>query len=70
MKVHLIKKQTLEDFSSQHPGSKASLEDWSQKVRLSDWEQPGDIKRTFNTADLLGKGTNRTVFDIGGIITG
>ena len=66
MKVHLIKKQTLGEFTEKHPGSKASLEDWAQKLRLADWEQPGDIKQTFNTADLLGKGSERVVFDIGG----
>ena len=55
MRIHLVKKQTLEDFKHQHPGSKISLEDWAEKVRLANWEQPGDIKKTFNSADLLGK---------------
>ncbi|MEP6610979.1 MAG: type II toxin-antitoxin system HigB family toxin [Mucilaginibacter sp.] len=66
MKVHLIKKQTLEDFVRTNAQSKASLEDWIEKLKLANWEQPGDIKHTFNTADLLGKGSNRVIFDIGG----
>lgn len=66
MKVHLIKKQTLEEFAQQHPRSKTSLEDWVEKLKFADWEQPGDMKETFNTADLLGKSSNRVIFDIGG----
>jgi mRNA interferase HigB len=66
MKIHLIKKQTLDEFAHQHPGSKASLEGWVGKLKYADWEQPADIKRTFNTADLLGKSSDRVIFDIGG----
>ncbi len=66
MKIHLIKKQTLEDFARQHPRSKTSLEDWMEKLKLADWGQPGDIKHTYNTADLLGKSSNRVIFDIAG----
>jgi len=66
MKVHLIKKQTLEDFAAVRPTSKASLEDWLEKLKQADWNQPGDMKNTFNTADLLGKGSNRVIFNISG----
>jgi len=66
MKVHLIKKQTLEDFAHRHPRSKTSLEDWTEKLKLADWEQPGDMKQTYNTADILGKSSSRVVFDIAG----
>ena len=52
MKVHLI--------------SLASLEDWAEKLKLANWEQPGDMKQTYNTADLLDKSSSRVVFDIGG----
>jgi mRNA interferase HigB len=66
MKIHLIKKQTLEDFAHRHPRSKTSLEDWTEKLKLADWEQPGDMKQTYNTADILGKSSSRVVFDIAG----
>jgi len=66
MKIHLIKKQTLLDFAFKYPGSRMPLEDWTEKLKFADWKQPGDIKYTFNTADLFGKGSNRIVFDIGG----
>jgi len=66
MKVHLIKKLTLEDFAHRYPGSKSALEDWTEKLSLANWEQPGDMKKTYNTADLLGKSSSRVVFDIAG----
>jgi mRNA interferase HigB len=66
MKVHLIKKQTLEDFAHKHPGSKSALEDWAEKLRVADLQQPANIKSTYNTADLLGRSSDRVIFDIGG----
>lgn len=66
MRVHLIKKQTLQDFALQYPASRIPLRDWTEKLKLTDWKQPGDIKNTFTTSDLLGKSSNRVVFDIGG----
>ncbi len=66
MKVHLIKKQTIEMFSLRHPRSRVSFEDWLAKIRYADWNLPNDIKRTYNSADLLGKGSNRVVFDMAG----
>ena len=32
----------------------------------TDWETPQDIVATFNSADILGKSSNRVVFNIGG----
>ena len=66
MRVHLIKKQTLEDFAQSNPRSKKSLEDWLEKLKVADWGQPSDMKNTYNTADILGKSSNRVIFDIAG----
>jgi len=66
MKVHLIKRQTINDFVEEHARSKPSFTDWLKKVRYADWQEPGDIRCTFRSANLLGKGSNRVVFDIGG----
>ncbi len=66
MRVHLIKQQTLDDFAFKHSASKAPLCDWAEKVKFADWNEPNNIKETFNTADLIGKSSNRVVFDIGG----
>jgi mRNA interferase HigB len=66
MRVHLIKKQTVEDFVKTNVQSRNSFEDWLEKIKYADWEKPDDIKATYGSADLLGKSSNRIVFDIGG----
>ena len=66
MKVHLIKKQSIEDFAAANSRSRSSFEEWLEKLKQADWEKPTDIKEIFGTADLLGKSSSRVVFDIGG----
>lgn len=66
MRVHLIKEATMRSFALVNAGSKSPFEEWLTKVKQADWEKPGDIKATFPSADLLGNGCCRVVFDIGG----
>lgn len=66
MRVHLIKKQTIEEFRKQHAQSRESFRLWLLILNSADWKTPEDILETFGSADLLGKGTARAVFDIGG----
>ena len=66
MRVHLIKRQTIEQFVVIHARSGTPLRDWLGKIRYADWESPTDIKDTFNSADLIGNGSNRVVFNVGG----
>ncbi len=66
MKIHLVRKETIEDFVTHHASSRASFTEWLSKIKYGDWDQPADILATFPSADLLGNGSNRVVFDIGG----
>ena len=66
MRVHLIKKQTIEDYAEQNARSRSSFRIWLGAIRFADWNESADIQRTFASADLLGKSSNRVVFDIGG----
>ena len=66
MQVHLVKEQTIADYAALHARSRSSFGIWLGVIRIADWSGPADIKRTFSTADLLGKSSNRVVFDIGG----
>ena len=66
MKVHLIRKETIDGFVLKNARSKPSFEEWLGKLRFADWEKPTDIKETFGSADLLGKSSNRVVFNIAG----
>ena len=66
MKVHLIKKETIHHYALYNSRSRPSFEEMLTKLKLADWEYPSDIKATFSAADLLGKGSNRVVLNIGG----
>lgn len=66
MKIHLIKKITVEQFYKQHPECRESFVDWLERLKQANWNNPGDMQTTFATADLLGKRSQRVVFDIGG----
>jgi mRNA interferase HigB len=66
MKVHLIKKQTIEDYIATNARSRSSFQDWISKIKFADWTKVEDIKHTFGSADFLGQGSHRVIFDIGG----
>ena len=66
MKIHLIKEKTIRNYALDNAGSKIPFEEWLSKIKKADWNKPADIKNTFGAADLLGKGSLRVVFDIGG----
>ncbi len=66
MKVHLIRKETIEEFARRNAQSRTSLEEWLTKIKYADWEKPADIQATFRSTDLLGKSSGRAVFDIAG----
>lgn len=66
MRVHLIKKQTVEDFVTDHANARNSFNNWLNTLKFADWDSTTDIRQTFKSADFLGNGTSRIVFDIGG----
>ena len=66
MKVHLIRKETTERYVARNARSRTSLAIWLTAVKYADWDAPSDIRQTFGSADLLGNGSNRVVFDISG----
>ena len=51
MKIHLIKKQTIEDFVKNNARSKASFEIWFSILKR---------------ADILGRSSDRVIFNVGG----
>ena len=66
MKVHLISKQTIEVYIRKNTQSKVSFENWFSILKRADWNNPKEIISTFNQADILGNGSERVVFNIGG----
>ena len=66
MKVHLIRIETIENYVLSNARSRSSFEDFLEKLKHASWLKPLDMRSTFGATDLLGKGSNRAVFDIGG----
>ena len=66
MRVHLIKERSIDTFCTGHQDRSVSFGIWLTKIKFAEWERPSDIKHTFKTADILGKGSSRVVFNIGG----
>lgn len=66
MKVHIIKKQTIEGYITKNIQSSEGFRVWLSIVKHADWKEPLDIVHTYNSADILGNGSNRVVFNIGG----
>lgn len=66
MKVRLVKKKAIEAFALHNARSRSSFRIYLTILKVADWTEPGDISKTFGSADLLGNGSNRVVFDIAG----
>ena len=62
--MRVIAKKALVLFYTVHPDAKTALEEWYEKTVDSEWENFSHIKKTFNSADLVGG--NRVVFNIKG----
>nr|WP_295932638.1 type II toxin-antitoxin system HigB family toxin [uncultured Dyadobacter sp.] len=66
MKIHLIKEQTIDDFTRDHARSKSSFDNWLASLKTANWRSPAGMRETYPGADILGNGSERIVFDIGG----
>ena len=66
MKVHLIRKESIEEYTGHNAQSRTSFSEWLTKTKNADWNKVTDIQDTFPSADILGNGSNRVVFNIGG----
>lgn len=66
MRIHLIKELTVFDYILKQPHSANYFNRWLYALRNARWNIPSDIIETFNHADILGKGSNRVVFNVGG----
>ena len=66
MKVNLFNKKTIQDYTDGHPAGRSPFDHWLTVIKYADWDDPDDIKKTFGTADLLGNGSARVIFNIGG----
>jgi mRNA interferase HigB len=66
MKIRLVTQQSIEEFIEQNANSLNGFRTWLTLLNSANWEEPSDMKETYKSADLLGNGTNRVIFNIGG----
>lgn len=66
MRVHLIKEKSVFVFAESVGSHYSLFSKWLSDLNEADWERPSDILKTFNSADILGKGSHRAVFNVGG----
>lgn len=66
MRIHLLKEKSIRNFVLGNSGSKNPFEEWLALLKRADWNMPSDIDSTYPSADLLGNGSSRVVFNIGG----
>jgi len=65
MKVRLFRSDTIVLFAMKHANWKRHFNHFLTAIHYADWNEPADITRTIK-GNLLGNGSNRVVFDIGG----
>ena len=66
MRIRLVKKKTIAKYQIANASSRSSFDQWIDKLKNASWDNTNDIKQTYGSADLIGKGSNRVVFNIGG----
>lgn len=66
MRIHLIKRKTAEEYAKRNPVSRRAIDIWLTLLKYAEWEKPSDIMATYRKADILGNGSNRVVFNVGG----
>ena len=61
--MHVITRKRLNEFARLHPNTKTALTEWYQLVKKNDFASFVALRKTFPSADKVGK---LTVFNIGG----
>lgn len=61
--MRIISKKALRLFDMKHSGGNTALQDWYTKICYGQFENLHQLRKTFPTADAVGK---YTVFNIGG----
>ena len=61
-----MKESTLKNFVRESAVLRSAARHWLGTLRKARWREPMDIKKSFGAADMLGNGSNRVVFDLGG----
>ena len=61
--MHIISRKKLKEAASRHPELEGPLDAWFRIAKRAAWTSLADVRRTFSSADAVGKWT---VFNIKG----
>lgn len=61
--MRIISEKGLREFWKEQPEAEIPMKAWIKTVRLADWHNFSDIRKTYNHADVYG---GCIVFDLGG----
>jgi len=64
--MEVLTRKAIVDFIKKHPDAKSSIESWYHEVYVAIWKDTIDIKKRYNSASFLGKGSNYVIFNIKG----
>jgi mRNA interferase HigB len=66
MKVHLLKERTIRNYVLKNSSAAPGFQSWLNNLSEANWQTVNDIKKTFNSADVLQGDAQRVCFDISG----
>ncbi len=61
--MRIIIEKPIKEFWLQHAEAEAAMKEWIKKVKLVDWNNFSDVRKTFNHADIY---KCCLIFDVGG----
>ncbi|MGA7559865.1 MAG: type II toxin-antitoxin system HigB family toxin [Terriglobales bacterium] len=61
--MHVISRKKLKEAAARHGDLEGPLEAWFRIAKKAEWKNLADVRKTFSSADAVGK---RTVFNIKG----
>lgn len=61
--MRIISERHLRDFWQKNSEAENAMREWIKTIRLADWNNFSDVRKTFNHADVY---KNCVIFDIGG----
>lgn len=61
--MRIISEKRLRDFWQKNSAAENAMREWIMTVKLADWNNFSDVRKTFNHSDIFG---GCTIFDVGG----
>jgi mRNA interferase HigB len=61
--VRIVSRRQIRGFAARFPRAAEPLTHWANAVEAARWQNPGELKAAFSSADFVG---DLTVFNVGG----